>query len=111
VAACAIPLALIGAGVDLDLGHLRVHPRIITATVLLKLVLVPAATWGLCRLLGVDQASTFCAVVLMASPTAIASVPMARLLGGDPGLMAALVTATTVAAPASMLGWLLLVGP
>ena len=77
----------------------------------LKLILVPAATWGLCHLLGVDPASTCCAVILMASPTAIVSVPMARLLGGDAALMAALVTATTVIAPATMLGWLLLVGP
>ena len=111
VAACAIPLALICAGVDLDLSHVREHPRIIAATVALKLILVPATTWALCHLLGVDRHSTFCAVVLMASPTAIASVPMARLLGGDAGLMAALVTATTLTAPVTMLGWLLLVGP
>ncbi len=111
LAATAVPLALLSAGRDLDLGHLREHPRIIAATVGLKLVAVPALAWGLCRWAGVEPLTTCAVTILMASPAAIASVPMARLLGGDAGLMAALVTATTVGAPLTMLGWLLVVGP
>jgi predicted permease len=111
VAAAAVPLALIVAGQGLDFTHLRAFPRVIAGTVGAKLVLVPLLTWGVCRAFGADQLATAAATILMASPTAIASVPMARLLGGDAALMAGLVTATTVLAPLTLLGWLLLVGP
>nr|MBA3684779.1 AEC family transporter [Planctomycetota bacterium] len=46
--------------------------------------------------------------VLMASPAAVASVPMARQLGGDEALMAAIIVVTTVCAPLTMLVWLAL---
>ena len=111
LAATAVPLALIVAGQGLDFRHVREHPRTIAWTVVAKLLLVPLLTWGVCRLLGADALTTTAATILMASPAAIASVPMARLLDGDATLMAALVTATTVLAPVTLLGWLLLVGP
>lgn len=111
LASVAVPLALLVAGNGLDFAHLREHPRIITLTVTAKLALVPLATWLLCRLFGADAQTTTAATVLMASPVAMASVPMARLLGGDAALMAALVTATTIGAPLTLLVWLLLVGP
>jgi predicted permease len=74
---------------------------------LCKLVLVPALTWAAGMALGVEPLALTAAVVLMACPVAVASVPMARMLGGDAELMAALVVLTTVAAPVAMLGWLL----
>jgi len=110
LAATAVPLALIVAGQGLDFRHVREYPRTIGWTVAAKLLAVPLLTWGVCRLLGADALTTTAATILMASPAAIASVPMARLLGGDVALMAALVTATTVIAPLTLLGWLLLVG-
>ena len=111
VAMTAVPLALIMAGQGLDFAHMRAFPRVIGWTVVAKLVLVPLLTWGVCRLAGADPLTTTAATILMASPVAIASVPMARLLDGDAVLMAALVTATTIMAPLTLLGWLLLVGP
>lgn len=111
LAATAIPLALLSAGQGLDFAHLREHPRTIGLTVLAKLVLVPALAWAIARGCGASPAAVFAVTILMASPAAIASVPMARMLGGDAALMAALVTATTVIAPLTMLGWLLVVGP
>lgn len=110
LAATAVPLALIVAGHGLDFRYVRNYPRTIGWTVAAKLVVVPLLTWGVCRLLGADALTTTAATVLMASPAAIAAVPMARLLDGDAALMAALVTATTVIAPLTLLGWLLLVG-
>jgi malonate transporter and related proteins len=111
VAAAAVPLALIVAGQGLDFSHLRAFPRVIAGTVGAKLVLVPLLTWGICQVCGADPLTTAATTILMASPVAIASVPMARLMGGDAALMAGLVTATTVLAPLTLLGWLLLVGP
>ncbi len=111
LAATAVPLALLTAGRALDFSHLREHRGTIAGTCLAKLALVPAVTWTACRLLGVDHQATVAATILMASPAAFAAVPMARLLGGDAALMAALVTATTVAAPMTVLAWLVIAGP
>ncbi len=111
LAATAVPLALLSAGQGLDFAHLREHPRTIGLTVLAKLVVVPAIAWAVARGCGATPAAVFAVTILMASPAAIASVPMARMLGGDAALMAALVTATTVMAPLTMLLWLLVVGP
>ncbi|MCK6490116.1 MAG: AEC family transporter [Planctomycetes bacterium] len=109
LAAGAVPLALLAAGLGLDFAALHGRWGRLGAALAAKLVLVPLACWGGCRLLGLDPVATAAVTVLMASPVAMASVPMARALGGDPALMAALVTATTAAAPATMLAWLWLV--
>jgi len=111
LAATAVPLALMVVGQGLDFRHVREHPRTIGLTMVAKLVAVPLLTWGVCHLLHVDPLTTAAATILMASPAAIAAVPMARILGADAALMAALVTATTVGAPLTLLGWLLLVAP
>lgn len=108
VGACAIPLALIATGSDLDLGLLRRSPRLLAACCAAKLLLLPAIAFALCRWWGVGPAGTGAAVVLSACPTAVASVPMARLLGGDERLMAALVAATTVLSPLTLFAWLCL---
>lgn len=111
LAATAVPLALLTAGQGLDFAHLREHPKTIAWTVTAKLILVPAGSWALCWAFGASHEATVAVTILMASPTAVASVPMARILGGDAALMAALVTATTLVAPLTLLGWLLVVGP
>lgn len=105
--AAAIPLALVLTGSHLDLAALRARPGLLAAAALGKLVLLPALTWGLCWLLGVDGPARSAAVVLMACPTAMAAVAMARILEADHRLMAALIAASTVLAPFTLLGWLL----
>lgn len=107
LARAAIPMALLLVGMQLDLGLLRRSRGLLSLIALGKLVLVPAATCGIGLLLGVQDAALTAAVVLMACPVAIAAVPMARLLGGDAELMAAMVVVTTIAAPMALFGWLL----
>jgi predicted permease len=107
LARAAIPMALLLVGMQLDLGLLRRSRGLLSLVALGKLVLVPAATCGLGIVLGVHGAALTAAVVLMACPVAIAAVPMARLLGGDAELMAAMVVVTTIAAPTALFGWLL----
>jgi hypothetical protein len=109
VAACAVPLALITAGLGLDLAVLRGRLGWLSLTTLAKLLIQPTAAWGACRVLGLDHATTAAVTILMASPAAMAAVPMARAMGGDPALMAALVTATTLLAPLTLYAWLALV--
>jgi predicted permease len=107
LARAAVPMALLLVGMQLDLGLLRRSRGLLSLVALGKLVLVPAATCGIGLLLGVHGAALTAAVVLMACPVAIAAVPMARLLGGDAELRAAMVVVTTIAAPIALFGWLL----
>jgi predicted permease len=107
LARAAVPMALLLVGMQLDLGLLRRSRGLLSLVALGKLVLVPAATCGIGLLIGVHGAALTAAVVLMACPVAIAAVPMARLLGGDAELMAAMVVVTTIAAPIALFGWLL----
>lgn len=106
--ATAIPLALVLTGSHLDLATLRAQPRLLIAVCVAKLVLLPSLTYGLCCALDVDHSATAAAVILMACPTAMAAVSMAKILGADHRLMAALIAATTLIAPLTLLGWLLL---
>jgi malonate transporter len=105
-AGAAIPLALLLAGFGLSGSGLRDRAGILAIASFGKLVVVPGLTWLAGWALGCPPAAVAAAVFLMAAPTAMASVPMARLLGGDVALAIAGVTATTVAAVVSLAGWL-----
>jgi predicted permease len=109
-AGAAIPLALLLAGFGLSGDGLRSHAGILAVATVGKLVVVPGLTWLAGWWLGCEPAAVAAAVFLMAAPTAMASVPMARLLGGDVPLAVAGVTATTVAAVFSLAGWLVAMG-
>jgi malonate transporter len=106
VAQAAVPLALIATGAQLDLSAMRRDARLLAGAAVLKLAVAPALALAAAWALGCSPAGTAAVVVLLACPAAMASVPMARLLGGDAALMAALVTATTVAAPPALFAWL-----
>ncbi len=106
IALAAIPLALIATGSRIDpalLGHDR---RALAWVTLAKLGVMPALTCGVGLALGLSHAALTAATVLMACPVAMASVPMARLLGGDARLMAMIITATTALSPLTLFLWL-----
>jgi predicted permease len=105
-AGAAIPLALLLAGFGLSGSGLRGHAGVLTVATIGKLVVAPGLTWLAAWWFGCAPTAVAAAVFLMAAPTAMASVPMARLLGGDVTLAVAGVTATTVAAVGSLAGWL-----
>lgn len=109
-AGAAIPLALLLAGFGLSGDSLRGRAGILAAITFAKLVLVPGLTWLAGWALGCSPAGVAAAVFLMAAPTAMASVPMARLLGGDVSLAVAGITATTIGAVFSLAGWLVAMG-
>ncbi len=102
----AVPLALLLVGYQMDTGLMRRSWRLLSWITAAKLLALPAMTWAIGRLIGLDPLTLIAAVVLMASPTAMASVPMARVLKADDRLMAAIVVSTTVCAPLSLLLWL-----
>jgi predicted permease len=107
----AVPLALLIAGAQLDFGLMRRSWRLLGLTTAAKLLGAPLLGYLAGRLLGVEPIALTAVVIITAAPTAMAAVPMARILGGDDRLMAAMVVASTVGAPASLLLWLALLAP
>lgn len=102
----AVPLALLLAGAQLDLHLISQRWRVLASAAALKLAVAPLVTWLIGRWLGLDTPALAAAVLIMAAPTAMASVPMARALGADDRLMGAMVVLSTLLAPATLLVWL-----
>ena len=95
-AALALGLLTVGAGLRLDVLALR--PAAMVAATVAGLVLKPvlAAACGLA--LGLAGPALLVSVLTCGLPTASSSYVLARLLGGDAELMAALITTTTLGA-------------
>ena len=78
-------------------------------TSFLKLVIMPGLTLAFCLWLGLEPLSIAMAVLFMALPTAATSYVMARAMGGDAPLMAAITSTEHALAIISLPLWLLLV--
>jgi malonate transporter and related proteins len=98
----ALTLGLLCVGAGLDLGRLGRNPPAVVAASALKLVVMPVATWGFCRLLGVEGVPAATALLFTAAPISASSYVLARQLGGDAPLMAGLITLSTILAAATM---------
>jgi malonate transporter len=95
-ATLALDLLTVGAG--LRPTRVADRPLVILGTTTAHLLLRPAVGLALALLLGVGGTPLQVVAPACAVPTATSSYILARLLGGDAELMAALVTATTAAA-------------
>ncbi|MBR0652515.1 AEC family transporter [Roseomonas terrae] len=108
-ASVALGLLCVGAALSLDSFTDRVGTQAVTGV--LKLMVMPAMTWGLCVALGVPPFATAIAVIFMALPTAATSYVMARAMGGDAPLMAAITTTEHIASIVTLPFWVWLVAP
>jgi predicted permease len=106
----AIALGLLCVGAALTLGALRARPGLQAATCVLKLGIMPLLTWVLGRAFGLDDFSAAVALIFMALPTATTSYVMARAMGGDAPLMAALTTTEHILAVATLPLWIWALG-
>ncbi|MCB4822721.1 AEC family transporter [Roseicella aerolata] len=106
----SIALGLLCVGAALSPGALRGRLPLQLATSVIKLVLVPLMVLGTGRALGLDPLALSVALVFMALPTATTSYVMARAMGGDAPLMAALTTLEHVLAVLTLPLWILLLG-
>lgn len=95
-ATLALGLLTVGAGLRPTLVADR--PLVILATTTAHLLLRPAVGVALALLLDLGGTALEIVALACAVPTATSSYILARLLGGDAELMAALVTTTTVSA-------------
>jgi malonate transporter and related proteins len=98
----ALTLGLLCVGAGLDLGRLGRNPPAVIAASALKLVVMPVATWGFCRLFGVEGVPAATALLFTAAPISASSYVLARQLGGDAPLMAGLITLSTILAAITM---------
>ncbi|WP_309139446.1 AEC family transporter [Siccirubricoccus sp. G192] len=106
----AVALGLLCVGAALSPGALRGRPVVQAATCLIKLGLMPLLTLWFGRALGLDPLSLAVALVFMALPTATTSYVMARAMGGDAPLMAALITTEHLLSVLTLPLWIALLG-
>jgi predicted permease len=105
----SVALGLLCVGAALTLQGLGDRPGIQAATAVLKLIVMPALTWAFCLAAGLDALPMAMAVVFMALPTATTSYVMARAMGGDAKLMAAITTSEHLLSMVTLPVWVWLV--
>ncbi len=98
VARAALPVALlcVGAGLVIALGRARTVAM--CATTAVKLVGAPAIAYGLATLVGLTGLPFAVVIMFAALPASPAAYVLARQLGGDAPLMAAVITAEVLLA-------------
>jgi predicted permease len=105
----SVALGLLAVGAALSAHALRDRFALQMWTAGLKLLVMPGVTLALCLALGLGLLPSAMAVLFMALPTAATSYVMARAMGGDAPLMAAITTSEHVLSLVTLPVWLLLV--
>ncbi len=95
LARAALPVGLLAMGAGLRLRVAYTQRREIAAATVMKLLLMPALVLALCRVAGLAPLETGVLVLFAALPGAPSSYILARQMGGDATLMAAIVTVET----------------
>ena len=97
LARAALPLGLLSVGAGLDLAAARQAGAGVALSSAFKLALVPGLTALIGTWLGVDVAALTIAVLFNALPCSASSYVLARQMGGDHALIAAIITVQTLA--------------
>jgi len=98
----ALPIGLMCVGAGLELGAIRDAGRVVTETMLIRLIGMPVIMATLCNVFDVTGLTAKVAILMAALPTASSSFILARQLGGDVVLMASIITVSTLAAMLTM---------
>ena len=106
----ALPLGLLSVGAALDLTALRSSGRVLYISSAIKLLLFPLIAWGVAYGLELSALASQVLIIFAAMPTATSAYILARQLGGDAPLMAAIITAQTLFAMLTIPLVLLFVG-
>jgi malonate transporter and related proteins len=94
----SLPLGLLAVGAGLRFGSIAQGWLPIMLSSVLKMAVLPLVTMLLCLWMGVTGTAAGVAILFTAIPTSASSYILARQLGGDHRLMAAILTAQTAAA-------------
>jgi malonate transporter and related proteins len=98
----ALPVGLLAVGAGLDFNAMARAGKTVGLTTATKVIGLPAVTFLTCHLFGVSGLSLTITVLYAALPVSATSYVLARQMGGDTALLAATITATTVAAMITM---------
>lgn len=98
----ALPLGLLAVGAGLHVRTIRAHIGAIAASSAVKLLLYPGLTALWCSLFGVTGPALTVAILFSGVPTAMSTYILARQLGGDTELMAAIITLQTALSAATL---------
>jgi hypothetical protein len=98
----ALPVGLLAVGAGLDFKAMARAGKTVAMTTATKLIALPGITYLTCHFFGVSGLSLTISVLYAALPVSATSYVLARQMGGDTGLLAATITATTVAAMVTM---------
>ncbi len=107
-AALPIGLLCVGAGLQRAGASSSGTTRTLALSAGIRLTIVPAIAFGLAHLIGLSGPAAVVAVLFQALPTASSAYVLARRLGGDAPLAAAIIAAQTVVAMATLPVWLYL---
>ena len=102
----ALPLGLLGVGAALSLSAFKVSPLWLSVATGLKLAIMPLAVTGLAIWAGVTGIPLIVALCAAAVPTAAGGYVLAKEMGGDAELMAALITVSTLISAITLPLWL-----
>jgi len=94
----ALPLALLCIGAGLRFEAVKTGRRAIQTAILVKLMITPAVAFLAAWALGLGPVETAAVVLFHCQPTAITSYMLAKQMGGDHELMAAIITIQTCVA-------------
>lgn len=92
----ALPLGLLCVGAALNIKALMSAKKALVFSSIIKLLCLPLIAWVVARVLHLDHELKVVLMVFAAAPTAISSYILARQLGGDDKLMAAIITTQTL---------------
>ena len=106
----ALPLGLMAVGAGLAFGGLKAAPRLATALLGIRHVLMPVVAIGLALALHLAPEQRGIVVLFGALPTSAASYVLAARMGGDGGYVAGLVTVSTLLGMLSVPLWLAVLG-
>lgn len=106
--AAALPIMLLCVGANLKLRGLTADAGPIIASGLGKLVLFPAVVAAMALAVGLSPMQAQVALIYGALPTGVAAYTLARQLGGDAPLMAAMITVQTLVSFLTMPLWIAL---
>ncbi len=98
----ALPIGLICVGAALDLEAFRGGRRNALLAMAAKFLMLPLVTFTACVIFGLGGEAAIVALLFQALPTASSSYILARQLGGDAGLMAAIIAVETIIAAVTL---------
>lgn len=96
--AAALPIVLMCVGANLRLRAMRASVMPLAIAICGKFMIFPIVTVILARMMGLSELETMIAVLFSAAPSASSAYTLARQLGGDAPLMAAITTIQTALA-------------